>query len=164
MRAMVALFAGSLPGTQRSSFCSTDTYEELYAPYYKQINRWIHEHTKWKTFKHSCGAVENFMSHFIDSGFDIINPVQCSAAGMNPQTLKDRYGEKIVFWGGGVDTQRTLPFQSPEDVRAEVLRRCEIFSPSGGFIFNAVHNVQPRTPLENIVAMIEAVKEFNGET
>ena len=79
------------------------------------------------------------------------------------QELKDKYGDEIVFWGAGVDTQKTLPFGSPEEVRKQVLERCEIFSPHGGFIFNAIHNVQARTPVENIVAMIDAVKEFNGE-
>jgi hypothetical protein len=159
----VIFVCGTDFGTQTSSFCSTDTYEELYAPYYKKVNSWIHENTSWKTFKHSCGAVENFMPHFIDSGFDIINPVQCSATGMDPKLLKDKYGDKIVFWGAGIDTQKTLPFGTPDEVRKEVLERCEVFSPNGGFIFNAIHNVQARTPVENIVAMINAVKEFNGE-
>jgi len=158
----VIFICGTDFGTQRSSFCSPTTYEILYAPYYKKINNWIHSHTLWKTFKHSCGAVEPFMSHFIDSGFDIINPVQCSAAGMDPKLLKEKYGDKLIFWGGGVNTQKTLPFGKPEEVRQEVLRRCEIFSPGGGFIFNAVHNLQANTPVENIVAMIDAVKEFNG--
>ncbi|MCK4515859.1 MAG: methyltransferase, partial [Spirochaetaceae bacterium] len=89
----VLFICGTDFGTQTSSFCSTDTYDQLYAPYYKRINAWIHENTTWKTFKHSCGAVEPFMPHFIDSGFDIVNPVQCSAAGMDPKTLKDRYGD-----------------------------------------------------------------------
>jgi hypothetical protein len=149
-------------GTQTSSFCSTDTFDSLYAPYYRKINDWIHKNTDWKTFKHSCGAVESFMSHFVDAGFDIVNPVQCSAERMDPRKLKERYGEKLVFWGGGVDTQKTLPFGRPEDVRAEVLKRCEIFSPNGGFVFNAVHNVQADTPVVNIVAMIDAVREFNS--
>lgn len=150
-------------GTQTGTFCSTETFDDLYAPYYKRLNDWIHENTDWKTFKHSCGAVENFMSHFIDAGFDIINPVQCSAAGMEPQALKDKYGDRLTFWGGGVDTQKTLPFATAADVREEVLRRCEVFSKGGGFIFNSVHNVQANVPLENIVAMIEAVHDFNGE-
>ena len=149
-------------GTQTSSFCSVETYEELYAPYYKKINNWIHQNTSWKTFKHSCGAVEKFIPHFIDSGFDILNPVQCSAVGMEPEPLKEKYGDKIVFWGGGVDTQKTLPFGTPDQVREEVLERLEIFSKNGGFIFNSIHNVQARTPVENIVAMIDAIKEFNG--
>ncbi len=159
----VLFICGTDFGTQRSTFCSAETYDELYSPYYKRMNNWIHENTTWKTFKHSCGAVENFMGHFIDSGFDIINPVQCSATGMDPKTLKERYGDRLVFWGGGVDTQKTLPFGTPEEVRVEVLERCEIFSPNGGFVFDAIHNVQAQTPVENIVAMIEAVKEFNGK-
>ncbi|HDQ00464.1 MAG TPA: methyltransferase [bacterium] len=149
-------------GTQTSSFCSVETYLELYAPYYKIINGWIHKNTNWKTFKHSCGAVEKFLPHFIESGFDVLNPVQCSAAGMSPQHLKENYGESIVFWGGGIDTQKTLPFGKPDDVRCEVLQRCEIFAPNGGFIFNAIHNIQAKTPVENIVAMFDALKEFNG--
>jgi len=158
-----ALFiCGTDFGTQISTFCSNEAYEELYAPYYKKMNKWIHENTEWKTFKHSCGAVETFMENFISSGFDIINPVQCSATGMDPQTLKDKYGDRLTFWGGGVDTQKTLPFGKPEEVREEVLKRCEIFYKNGGFIFDAIHNVQAKTPVENIVAMIDAVKEFNG--
>ncbi len=158
-----ALFiCGTDFGTQISTFCSNEAYEELYAPYYKIMNKWIHENTEWKTFKHSCGAVETFMENFISSGFDIINPVQCSATGMEPQTLKDKYGDRLTFWGGGVDTQKTLPFGNPDEVRAEVLNRCEIFSKNGGFVFDAIHNVQAKTPVENIVAMVDAVKEFNG--
>jgi hypothetical protein len=148
-------------GTQSSQFCSTDAFDELWLPYYKKMNDWIHQHTTWKTFKHSCGAVEPFMEHFIKAGFDIINPVQCSAAGMDPQMLKDKYGDRLVFWGGGVDTQKVLPFGTPAQVREQVLQRCEIFSKSGGFVFDAIHNVQARTPVANVVAMVEAVREFN---
>lgn len=158
----VLFICGTDFGTQTSTFCSTDTYEELFAPYYKKVNEWVHKNTAWKSFKHSCGAVETFIPHFIDSGFDIVNPVQCSATGMDPKKLKDRYGNHIVFWGGGVNTQRTMPFGTPDQVRLEVLERCEIFAPNGGFVFNAVHNVQAKTPVENIVAMIDAVKEYNG--
>jgi hypothetical protein len=158
----VVFVCGTDFGTQTSSFCSTRTFDELYAPYYKEVNNWIHAHTSWKTFKHSCGAVEPFISHFVECGFDILNPVQCSASGMEPELLKDRYGRDIVFWGGGVDTQKTLPFGTPEQVRKEVLSRCRVFSAGGGFVFNAVHNIQARTPVENIVAMLDAVKEFNG--
>ncbi|MEN8230977.1 MAG: uroporphyrinogen decarboxylase family protein, partial [Bacteroidota bacterium] len=103
-------------GTQDSSFCSLETFDELYAPYYKKINNWIHENTRWKTFKHSCGAVEPFMEHFIETGFDIINPVQINAAGMDPVLLKEKYGDRLTFWGGGVDTQKVLPFGTPEEV------------------------------------------------
>ncbi len=146
-------------GTQTSSFCSTDTYDSLYAPYYKQINDWIHENTTWKTFKHSCGAVEPFMSHFIESGFDIINPVQCSATGMEPRNLKEKYGRDLVFWGGGVDTQQSLPFGTPEEVYNEVRERIEIFNKDGGFVFNTTHNTQANTPTENILAMLKAIRD-----
>jgi len=158
----VIFICGTDFGTQTSSFCSTETFDQLYAPYYIRMNAWIHENTTWKTFKHSCGAVEPFIPHFIDSGFDIVNPVQCSATGMDPKTLKDKYGDRISFWGGGVDTQNTLPFGKPEEVRKEVLERCEIFTPNGGFVFNSIHNVQAMTPIENLVALFEAVNEFNG--
>ncbi|MCD8351625.1 MAG: hypothetical protein LUC93_13535 [Planctomycetaceae bacterium] len=148
-------------GTQISTFCSVETFHEIYIPYYKKLNGWIHDNTPWKTLKHSCGAVEGFFNSFIEAGFDILNPVQCSATGMDPEHLKKTYGDRIVFWGGGVDTQKTLPFGTPEEVRKEVLDRCRIFSPGGGFVFNAIHNVQARTPTENMVALLEAVKEFN---
>lgn len=149
-------------GTQNSTFCSIDTFRDLYAPHYKRLNEWIHENTPWKVFKHSCGSVPAFIPDFIDCGFDILNPVQCSAAGMDPRMLKREFGKYITFWGGGVDTQQTLPFGTPEQVRKQVLERCEIFSPDGGFVFNAIHNVQAKTPVKNIVAMFDAVKEFNG--
>ncbi len=148
-------------GTQTSAFCSVDTFEDLWSPYYRQINDWIHHHTTWKTFKHSCGSVERFMRSFIDCGFDIINPVQCSAAHMEAEHLKREYGRDLVFWGGGVDTQHTLPFGSPEEVREQVLGRCEVFGVDGGFVFNAIHNVQAGTPVENVVAIVDAVHEFN---
>ncbi len=149
-------------GTQSGTFCSPSAFDEIWAPSYKKVNDWIHAHTTWKTFKHSCGAVEPLIGRLIGCGFDILNPVQCSAAGMDPQKLKDTYGSRIVFWGAGINTQATLPFGTPAEVRSEVLERCRIFSPSGGFVFNAIHNVQAKTPVENFAAMIEAVKEFNG--
>ncbi len=149
-------------GTQTSAFCSVKTLQELYLPYYKQVNGWIHENTSWKTFKHSCGSVERFIPSFIEAGFDILNPVQCSAVGMGPEHLKSTFGDRLTFWGGGVDTQHMLPFGTPEEVRTQVLERCRIFSRNGGFVFNTIHNVQARTPVKNIIAMLEAVHEFNG--
>lgn len=147
-------------GTQDSTFCSAETYEELYAPYYRKMNDWVHQNTGWKTFKHCCGAVEPFMKNFIDSGFDIINPVQINAAGMVPEHLKKEYGDHLVFWGGGVDTQKMLPFGKPSEVKDHVLRMCEIFSQNGGFVFNSVHNIQANVPVENVIAMLEGIKEF----
>jgi hypothetical protein len=149
-------------GTQQSQFCSVETFRKLYFPYYKMVNDWVHKNTGWKTFKHSCGAVEPLIESFIEAGFDILNPVQVTAAGMDAARLKKLYGERIVFWGGGVDTQTTFAFGTPAEVREQVLRRLEVLAPGGGFVFNAVHNIQANTPIANIVAMIEAVREFNS--
>jgi hypothetical protein len=149
-------------GTQQSTFCSVAAFRELYMPYYKRINDWVHRHTAWKTFKHSCGAVATLIPSFIESGFDILNPVQVSAAGMDARTLKEAFGRDIVFWGGGIDTQKTLAFGTPGEVRAEVLDRCEVFGRDGGFVFNAVHNIQANVPVRNIVAMFEALKELDA--
>lgn len=157
-----AFICGTDFGTQTSTFCSVATFRELYMPYYRRINDWIHKNTAWKSFKHSCGAVYTLLPAFIESGFDILNPVQVSAAGMDARRLKADFGRDLVFWGGGVDTQKTLAFGTPAEVRAQVLERCEVFGRGGGFVFNAVHNIQANVPIANIVAMFDAIKEFNG--
>jgi uroporphyrinogen-III decarboxylase len=149
-------------GTQNSSFCSPQTFDDLYLPWFKKMNDWIHENTTWKTFKHSCGAVEPFMENFIRAGFDIINPVQINAAGMDPKNLKKKYGDRLVFWGGGVDTQKVLPFGTPSAVENQVLELCELFSKDGGFVFNTVHNIQANVPVENIAAIFKALDRFNS--
>lgn len=156
----VAFICGTDFGTQNSTFCSPETYSSLWLPYYKKVNDWIHGNTNWKTFKHSCGAIESFMELFIESGFDIINPVQINAAGMDPVLLKKKYGDSIVFWGGGVDTQGAFQFGSPRQVKDQVKRQCEIFNNNGGFVFNTVHNIQANVPFENVVAMLETLKEL----
>jgi uroporphyrinogen-III decarboxylase len=148
-------------GTQDSLFCDPLTFSSLYGPYYKIMNGWVHKNTSWKTFKHSCGAVEPLLPYFIDCGFDIINPVQTNASGMSPEILKEKYGDKLVFWGGGMDTQKILPFGNPAGIREEVLRKCDIFGKKGGFIFNTVHNVQANIPVKNLVAMIDTLHEIN---
>jgi uroporphyrinogen-III decarboxylase len=160
----VIFLCGTDFGTQNSQFCSEETLLDMYAPYYKKLTSWIHEHTSWKVFKHSCGAVEPFIRDFIDFGFDILNPVQVSATGMDPEHLKNSYGKDIVFWGGGIDTQHVLPFGTPDEVEAQVLRHCEIFGAGGGFVFNTVHNIQANVPVENIAAMINALRRFNGQS
>ena len=155
----VVFMCGNDFGTQQSTFCDLNTFRDLYLPYYRKMNDWIHNNTEWKTFKHSCGAVEPLIEGFIEAGFDILNPVQINAAGMDPQMLKDKYGDRIVFWGGGVDTQKVLPNGSPDDVTKQVTRLCEIFSRHGGFVFNTVHNIQANVPVENLAAMFEALKK-----
>jgi hypothetical protein len=156
----VAFICGTDFGTQNSTFCSPETYLDMWLPYYKKVNDWIHQNTTWKTFKHSCGAIETFMDHFIESGFDIINPVQINASGMDPMVLKKKHGGKIVFWGGGVDTQGIFAFGTPSQVKDQVRRQCEILNKNGGFVFNTVHNIQANVPFENVVAMLEVLKEL----
>lgn len=150
-------------GTQQNLFCSIELFNELYKPYYQKINNWIHRHTNWKTFKHSCGAIEPLISSFIESGFDILNPVQINARGMNSSLLKEKYGSDIVFWGGGVDTQVVLAFGTPDEVRRQVYEQCDIFGRDGGFVFNTVHNIQANVPIQNVIAMIDTLKEINGK-
>ncbi|MGA2984451.1 MAG: uroporphyrinogen decarboxylase family protein [Terriglobia bacterium] len=158
-RAAVAYLTGTDFGAQNGPFVSPQTYRDLFLPFHKQINDWVHRNTTWKTFIHSCGSVWALVEDFIAAGFDILNPVQCSAAHMNPFDLKKRFGSRITFWGGGVDTQSTLPFGSPQEVREEVRERIRAFGPGGGFVFNAVHNVQALVPLENVLAMYRTARE-----
>ena len=158
-KVQVTLITGTDFGAQNSLFISKQSYRDLYKPFHKAINDWLHRNTSWKTFIHSCGSVVELIPDFIEAGFDILNPVQTAAAGMDPKGLKERFGEQIVFWGGGVDTQRTLPFGTPEEVKAEVRNRVEIFGRGGGFVFSAVHNIQAGIPVENLVAMFEAFRE-----
>jgi len=155
----VVFICGTDFGTQNSTFCSPETYTRVWLPYYKKVNDWIHRNTGWKTFKHSCGAVETLMELFIESGFDIINPVQINAAGMDPRVLKKKYGDRIIFWGGGVDTQGAFAFGTPAEVKEQVKMQCDILNKNGGFIFNTVHNIQANVPFENVVAMLEALNE-----
>lgn len=159
--ALSAVFiTGTDFGTQSGPMISPKTYRSLFQPVHARINDWVHTHTTWKTFIHACGSIWRLLDDISDSGFDALNPVQTSAADMDPQGLKDRYGDRITFWGGGIDTQRVLPFGSPEDVRAMVKERIRIFGAGGGFVFNTIHNVQARVPIANIVALYEAFNDY----
>ncbi len=122
-RISVIFVTGTDFGTQRGPFISPAAYRKLYQPFHRQVNDWVHSHTTWKTFIHSCGSVLALIPDFLDAGFDIMNPVQCSAAMMDPHELKRQFGERVTFWGGGVDTQHTLPNGTPEAVRAQVAER-----------------------------------------
>lgn len=157
----VVFICGTDFGTQDSQFCSLETLEEMYIPYYRKINDWIHEHTTWKTMKHSCGAVEPFINAFTEAGFDALNPVQINAKGMDPEHLKNTYGDKITFWGGGVDTQKVLSFGTPDDVRKQVSENLKVFGKNGGFVFNTVHNIQANVPPENLAALFDTLHEQN---
>jgi uroporphyrinogen-III decarboxylase len=161
-RVQVAFLTGTDFGTQSGLFISKKAYRELFKPFHMRVNSLIHETSSWKTFIHSCGAVAELIPEFIDAGFDILNPVQCSAVGMDARILKREFGSQIVFWGGGANTQKTMAFGSPDEVYREVRERIEIFAPGGGFVFNTVHNVQANTPTENILAMFRALKDAAG--
>jgi len=151
-RADVVGIEGQDFGTQRGEIFSPAFFEEVYYPQYCKVNAWVHEHTTWKTWQHCCGSISNILPLLADSGLDAINPVQCSARGMDPTWLKDTLGDRLTFWGGGVDTQKTLPFGTVTEVEEEVAARVRTFGKGGGFVFNPVHNVQHATPPENIVA------------
>ncbi len=155
----ILYLSGSDYGTQRGPLFSPAMFRDLYKPFFKRMCDWIHHNTPWKVMIHSCGGNRPLMEDFIEAGIDIFNPVQCSAEGMEPTALKRDFGDRIVFWGGGVDTQRTLPFGAPEDVYNEVSERIRIFNQGGGFVFNTIHNIQANTPIENIKAMLEAIED-----
>ncbi|MDR1508579.1 MAG: hypothetical protein LBS53_02965 [Synergistaceae bacterium] len=159
-RISVIWVSGTDFGTQNGLFTSKETFRKLYKPYYERINGWIHENTGWKTFYHTCGCVNDLLDDFAQMGVDCLNPVQVNAierGGISARELKDRWGDRFVFWGGGVDTQKTLPFGTPEEVRAEVTERASIFNRGGGFVFSSIHNVVAKVPAENLAAMYEAV-------
>lgn len=158
-RVTAVLVTGTDFGQQQGPFISPRAYRALYQPYHSRMNEWIHANTGWKTFIHSCGSIMKLIPDFIEAGFDILNPVQCSAADMEPSVLKELFGDRITFWGAGVDTQKTLPFGTADEVRAEVRERLRIFSPGGGFVFNTIHNVQPMSPVENVLAIYKTVQK-----
>lgn len=155
----VALITGTDFGTQHGPFISTAAYRDLFQPFHRQVNDFIHRRTRWKTFIHSCGSVYKLIPDFIAAGFDILNPVQCSAAEMDAARLKREFGKELVFWGGGVDTQQTIAFGTSKQVYEEVRQRIALFNEGGGFVFNSIHNVQGNTPIENVVAMFDAVRD-----
>jgi hypothetical protein len=158
-RVTAVFVTGTDFGTQNGPFCSPASYRALFKPFHAEVNRWIHAKTRWKSFIHSCGSVRALIPDFVDAGFDILNPVQCSAAKMDARELKAEHGARLTFWGGGVDTQKTLPFGTPDEVRAQVRDRLRVFGAGGGFVFNPIHNVQARTPVANLLALYETVKE-----
>jgi len=161
-RVDVVFMTGTDFGGQDRPLLSTANYKELFMPFHKKLNDWIHQNTTWKTFIHSDGALMPLIPHFIDAGFDVLNPIQWTASNMDPLVLKKKFGDKLVFWGGGVDTQKTLPFGTPDEVRNELKQRIMDFAPGGGWVFTTVHNVQPFVPAENLLAMYETAIKFGS--
>jgi uroporphyrinogen decarboxylase len=138
---------------------SPEMYREIIKPRHKELFDFIHSRSDVKIFFHSCGAIRPVIPDLIEAGVDILNPVQVSAAGMDSAELKREYGKDLTFWGGGVDTQNILGNGTPEEVCEEVKKRIEDLAPGGGFVFSAVHNIQPNVPPQNIMAMWKTFQE-----
>ncbi|MEI6562492.1 MAG: uroporphyrinogen decarboxylase family protein [Verrucomicrobiota bacterium] len=149
-------------GMDTGPFMSPDTYVKLFKPRHAQLCDYVHKHSSMKTFLHSCGSIYPLMPHLIEAGFDVINPVQTACFQMEADRLKRDFGRDITFWGGGADTRHILNHGSVEQVKEDVKRRLDILAPGGGFVFNPIHNILPDVPPQNIVAMFDAVEEFNS--
>ena len=137
------------------------TYRQLFKKHHTRLCDYVHKHSSMHTFLHSCGSIHALLPDLIEAGFDVINPVQTACRDMDPARLKREFGADITFWGGGADTRAVLNHGTPAAVREDVLQRLKIFAPGGGFVFNTIHNILPDVPPENIVAMFEAIEEYN---
>lgn len=153
------IFADDL-GTQQSEWISPDLFREVFAPRYARVFGWIHRNTKLSVFFHCCGSIPRLIEPLIECGVDILNPVQTSAAGMDPARLKKEFGGRLTFWGGGVDTQHKLLLSSREELLEDVRARLEIFAPGGGYVFNPIHNIQPGADPGHILACYDLAREF----
>jgi uroporphyrinogen decarboxylase len=153
-------FGGDDLGSQHELMISPRTVRELLIPHYRKVWKFVHERSKAKVFLHSCGSIRRVLGDLVEAGLDIINPVQTTAARMDPQELKDEFGKDLVFWGGGCDTQHILPNGTVQEVEEDVKRRIDIFAPGGGFVFSQIHNIQANVPTENIQAMFRTAYEY----
>lgn len=149
-------------GMDSGPLIGPDVYRKLFKPRHKQLCDYVHKNSQMKTFLHSCGSIYSLIPDLIDAGYDVLNPVQTTANGMEPKILKKEFGKDITFWGGGCNTRSILNRGTPEEVRENVLRNLENFAPGGGFVFNQEHNIMPDVPAKNLIAMYNAIKEFNG--
>jgi uroporphyrinogen decarboxylase len=149
-------------GMDTGPFMPPELYAKFFQPRHTQLCAYVHENSTAKTFLHSCGSIHELLPHLIEAGFDVINPVQTTCRDMEPEKVSKDFGDDICFWGGGCDTRSVINRGTPEEVRAHVLERLSVFAPGGGFVFNTVHNILPEVPPANIVAMFDAIEEFNG--
>ncbi|MDX9755005.1 MAG: uroporphyrinogen decarboxylase family protein [bacterium] len=154
------LCVGDDVGMQSGPLFSPSIHRSLVHPYQRELYQFIHQKTSAKLWYHSCGAVRRYIPDLIESGVDILNPIQISAKDMDPAELKEEYGEQICFWGGGIDTQHVFPKGSPDEVRAQVQDLMRIFKPGGGYVFNTIHNIQADVPPQNIIALWEAARKY----
>jgi len=155
----VVIEADDMAG-QHSLLFSPETYRKVIKPRHEKLFSFIKRQAPINLFFHSCGAIRPLIGDLIDAGIDILNPVQVSAASMDPKELKQEFGRDLVLWGGGVDTQGVLGTGTPQEVKEDVRRNIEALAPGGGFVFAAVHDIQADVPPENIVAMWEAWKAY----
>ncbi|MFQ6067667.1 MAG: uroporphyrinogen decarboxylase family protein, partial [bacterium] len=132
---------------------------KLVKPLQRQLFESIKKRTRAKLFYHCCGSVYPFIGDLLEIGIDILNPIQVSAKNMDTKRLKKEFGEELTFWGG-CDTQRVLPFGTPDEVRQEVKKRIDHLAEGGGFVFNSVHNIQADVPPENVVAMFDMARDY----
>lgn len=149
-------------GMDNGPFMRPETYRRFFKPRHAQLCAFVTSHSRMHTFLHSCGSIHELMPDLIEAGFEVFNPVQTACRDMDPARLKREFGRDVTFWGGGCDTRHVLNHGTPAEVRAHVLERMDIFAPGGGFVFNTVHNILPDVPAPNIVALYDAVREFNG--
>jgi uroporphyrinogen decarboxylase len=149
-------------GSQQSLLLSPETYRDLIKPCHQKLIAFIKDRYKLPVLLHSCGAVRPLIPDFIEIGVDALNPVQVSAAGMERKGLKKDFGDKICLWGGGIDTQETLPKGSRTEIDEDVHRALEVFKPGGGYVFSQVHNITPEVPAENVLFMYEAFKKYSA--
>jgi uroporphyrinogen decarboxylase len=156
------LLSGTDYGTQKGELFRPEIFRDLHMPNYKLMCDYIHKNSNVKVMMHSCGSILNIIEYIIQAGIDILNPVQTSTANMDPAVLKEKFGKRIVFWGGGADTQAVLPFGTPQEVAEHIKERLSIFAPGGGFVFTPIHNLQYGVPVENINAMIDTLLEYGA--
>jgi uroporphyrinogen decarboxylase len=149
-------------GTQHSAFLSVNMFRQQIMPHYQRGLDWVHQNTDMKVFLHSDGAIFSLIPSLIEMGVDILNPVQTSAQGMDPNQLKQQFGDRLTFWGASLDCQKTLPYGRPEEVAREVEAHLQVFAPGGGYVFAPVHNIQAGVPPENIVTMFDTALTFAG--
>jgi len=154
------LVSGTDFGSQRAEIYNPEIFKELHFPNYKLMNDYVHQHSQVKTMLHSCGSIWNLIEYFIEAGVDILNPLHTNTFNMDPARLQERFGGRVVFWGGGIETQTVLPYGTVEEVAEQVRERIRIFGNGGGFVFAAVHNIQYGVPPQNVAAMVEAVMKY----
>jgi uroporphyrinogen decarboxylase len=147
-------------GMQDRPLLRPELYRRVVKPYHARLFEYVKQHCDAYLLLHTDGAVAPFIPDFIEMGVDIVNPVQVSAAGMDPEVLKQEFGDDIVFWGAGCDSQEVLPFGTAQEVADEVKRRIDTLAPGGGFVFAPVHNIQPEVGPENVVAMYETARAY----